>query len=107
LFPSTRNCVIQNKNIGLHGGYDEDNNRQTKIRIMENRRLKGKEAVELIIQLLREAGRPLTTREVQEENQKKLVRCQDSTIVFLNNLRLRGLIQGEMPKKRRGWIWWV
>ena len=31
---------------------------------MEKRRLKGEEADELIIQLLREAGRPLTTREV-------------------------------------------
>jgi hypothetical protein len=53
---------------------------------MEKRRLKGEEADELI-QLLREAGRPLTTREVQEENQKKLVQCPDSAVVFLNNLR--------------------
>jgi len=74
---------------------------------MEKRRLKGEEADELIIQLLREAGRPLTTREVQEENQKKLVRCPDSAVVFLNNLRLRGLVQGEMSKERRGWIWWA
>jgi hypothetical protein len=74
---------------------------------MENRCLKGEEADKFIIQLLREAGRPLTTREVQEENQKKLVRCPDSTIVFLNNLRLRDLVHGEMSKERRGWIWWA
>jgi hypothetical protein len=74
---------------------------------MEKRLIKGDEADELIIQLLREAGHPLTTREVQEETQKKLVRCPDSTVVFLNNLRLRGLVHGEMSKERRGWIWWV
>jgi hypothetical protein len=71
---------------------------------MVNRLLKGDEADELIIQLLRETGHPLTTREVQEETQKRLVRCPDSTVVFLNNLRLRGLVHGEMSKKRRGWI---
>jgi hypothetical protein len=74
---------------------------------MENRLLKGEKADELIIQLLKEAGRPLTTREVQEETQKRLVRCPDSTVVFLNKLRLRGIVNGEMSKERRGWIWWI
>jgi hypothetical protein len=74
---------------------------------MGNRLLIGEEADELIIQLLGEAGRPLTTREVQAETQKKLVRCPDSTFVFLNNLRLRGFVYGDMPKERRGWVWWV
>jgi hypothetical protein len=74
---------------------------------MEQRVLKDEEADQLIINLLREAGRPLTTREVQEETQKRLVRCPDSTVVFLNKLRLRGVVHGEMSKERRGWIWWV
>ncbi len=74
---------------------------------MENRLLKGEEADELIIQLLKEVGRPLTTREVQEETQKRLVRCPDSTVVFLNKLRLRSIVNGEMSKERRGWIWWI
>jgi hypothetical protein len=74
---------------------------------MENRVLNGEEADQLIIQLLREAGRPLTTREVQEETQKRLVRCPDSTVVFLNKLRLKGVVHGEMSKERRGWIWWI
>jgi hypothetical protein len=74
---------------------------------MENRVLDGEEADQLIIQLLKDAGRPLTTREVQAETQKKLVRCPDSTAVFLNKLRLRGVVHGEMSKERRGWIWWV
>jgi hypothetical protein len=74
---------------------------------MENRVLKDEEADQLIIQLLKDAGCPLTTREVQEETQKRLVRCPDSTVVFLNKLRLKGVVHGEMSKERRGWIWWV
>jgi hypothetical protein len=74
---------------------------------MEHRVLNGEEADQLIIQLLREAGHPLTTREVQEETQKRLVRCPDSTVVFLNKLRLKGVVNGKMSKERRGWIWWI
>lgn len=74
---------------------------------MENRVLKNEEADQLIIELLKDAGCPLTTREVQKETQKRLVRCPDSTVVFLNKLRLKGVVHGEMSKERRGWIWWV
>lgn len=74
---------------------------------MEPKVLKGEDADRLIIQLLREAGRPLTTREIQAETEKRLVRCPDSTVVFLNRLRLAGSVHGEMSKERRGWIWWV
>jgi hypothetical protein len=74
---------------------------------MGERVLRDEEADQLIIQLLRDAGRPLTTREVQEETQKRLVRCPDSTVVFLNKLRIRGVVHGEMSKERRGWIWWI
>jgi hypothetical protein len=74
---------------------------------MEHRVLNGEEADQLIIQLLREAGHPLTTREVQEETQKRLVRCPDSTVVFLNKLRLKGVVNGKMSKEQRGWIWWI
>jgi repressor of nif and glnA expression len=74
---------------------------------MEHRTLKDDEADKLILQLLKEAGRPLSTREVQEETQKRLVRCPDSTVVFLNKLRIRGLVHGEMNKEKRGWVWWV
>jgi hypothetical protein len=74
---------------------------------MGYRRLKGDEAFNLILSLLRSAGRPMTTREVQEETEKRMVRCPDSTAVFLNRLRLRGLIKGERSRDRRGWIWWV
>jgi len=74
---------------------------------MEPRELKGEEASQTIICILRKAGRPLSTREVQAETQKLLVRCPDSTIVFLNRLRLSGDIKGERNKEARGWVWWV
>jgi hypothetical protein len=75
--------------------------------MMDFRRLEGKDAAELILSVLRGAVRPMTTREVQEETEKRMVRCPDSTAVFLNKLRLRGLINGERSRDRRGWIWWV
>ena len=74
---------------------------------MSVRRLEGDEAVDLIVQVLEEAGKPLTTREVQRETEKRLVRCPDSTAVFLNRLRIKGVIMGERSRERRGWIWWV
>ncbi len=74
---------------------------------MALRRLKGEEAVDLILRVLREAGKPLTTREVHTETEKRLVRCPDSTVVFLNRLRIKGLINGERSRERKGWIWWV
>ncbi|MCK4399513.1 hypothetical protein KAV46_00900 [Candidatus Bathyarchaeota archaeon] len=74
---------------------------------MEPRWLEGDEAVQQIITILRDAGRPLTTREVSEETRERLVRCPDATIVFLNRLRQRGVIHGERSKERRGWVWWV
>ncbi|HEX9915070.1 MAG TPA: hypothetical protein VGB32_09135 [Candidatus Bathyarchaeia archaeon] len=74
---------------------------------MEPRKVEGDEAAQTIIDILRKAGRPLSTREVQEETQKLLVRCPDSTIVFLNRLRQSGAIHGERSREARGWVWWV
>ena len=74
---------------------------------MGERRLPRDEAVDLILSVLREGGRPMTTREIQEEVEKRRARCPDSTAIFLNRLRLRGLIMCERSKERRGWIWWV
>ncbi len=74
---------------------------------MSLRKLGGNEAVNLILKVLVEAGKPLTTREVQAETERRLVRCPDSTVVFLNRLRIKGLINGERSRERKGWIWWV
>ena len=74
---------------------------------MEPRILRGDEADKLIIQLLKDAGKPLTSREVQAETEKRLVRCPDTTVVYLNKLRINGTIKGEMNKEKRAWIWWI
>jgi hypothetical protein len=74
---------------------------------MTLRKLVGNEAVDLILKVLGEAGAPLTTREVQAETERRLVRCPDSTVVFLNRLRIKGLINGERSRERKGWIWWL
>ena len=75
--------------------------------LMERRSLSEKEAIELILSILKAAGKPLTTREIEEQTQKKLVQCPDKTPVFLNRLRLKGVIKGELSPQRRGWIWWI
>jgi hypothetical protein len=74
---------------------------------MKPRELRGEEADQLIIQLLRDAGRPLTTREAQAETEKRFVRCPDSAVVFLNKLRIRGAIKGERSLEKKGWVRWV
>lgn len=61
----------------------------------------------MILTILKEADQPISTRDIQTETQKKLVRCPDSTIVFLNRLRHRGIVKGERNKEKRGWVWWI
>jgi len=74
---------------------------------MERRSLSEEEALELILSILKAAGKPLTTREIEEQTQKRLVQCPDKTPVFLNRLRLKGIVKGELSPERRGWIWWI
>jgi len=74
---------------------------------METRQPEGDEAIDAILGILRKAGEAVTTREVGEEMRKLQLRCPDSTIVFLNKLRLKGVIHGERSRERRGWIWWI
>ncbi|MCW4050672.1 MAG: hypothetical protein NWE89_13155 [Candidatus Bathyarchaeota archaeon] len=74
---------------------------------MESRRLEDDEAVKVILEILIDAGKPLSTRQIQAETKKRLVRCPDSTIVFLNRLRKKGVLNGERSKEARGWVWWV
>ncbi|UCC27939.1 MAG: hypothetical protein JSW29_00320 [Candidatus Bathyarchaeota archaeon] len=71
------------------------------------KRLSEDEAVELIVSLLRTASQPLTTREIEEKTRKRRVSCPDRTPVFLNRLRLRGVVKGQLSVERRAWIWWV
>ena len=74
---------------------------------MSLRKLSEKEAVELVISILKETGKPLTTREIEEKTRKRMVSCPDKTPVFLNRLRIKGVIEGQLSAERRGWIWWI
>jgi len=74
---------------------------------MSPRKLSEKEAVELVISILKETGKPLSTREVEEKTRKLMVACPDKTPIFLNKLRLKGIIRGRLSTEKRGWIWWI
>jgi len=74
---------------------------------MSLRKLGEREAVEIILEILRKTEGPLTTREIEEETRKRLVSCPDSTPVFLNRLRIQGIVEGKISKERKGWIWWI
>jgi len=71
------------------------------------KKLGEKEAVEFVISILKEAGKPLTTREIEEKTRKHMVSCPDKTPIFLNRLRIKGVVKGQLSAKRRGWIWWI
>jgi hypothetical protein len=74
---------------------------------MSLKKLSEKEAIGIILSILRKAGRPLSTRDIEGETRKLLITCPDNTPVFLNRLRLKGIIKGQLSPERRGWIWWI
>jgi len=74
---------------------------------MSLKNLGEKEAVDLVVSILKETGKPLTTREIEEKTRKRRVSCPDKTPIFLNRLRIKGIIEGQLSAERRGWIWWV
>jgi hypothetical protein len=60
-----------------------------------------------MLSILKGAAGPLTTREIQELARKALVQCPDSTVAFLNRLRIKGLVRGTFSKEKQSWIWWT
>jgi hypothetical protein len=74
---------------------------------MNLRKLGEKEAIKIILDILQKAERPLTTREIEEKTKKLLVSCPDSTPVFLNRLRIQGIVEGKLSREKRGWVWWI
>jgi len=74
---------------------------------MSVRSLSEEKAIQLVLSILKAAGKPLTTKEIEEETRKRLVQCPDKTPVFLNMLRLKGTIKGQLSTERRAWVWWV
>ena len=59
----------------------------------------------LIVSILREAKRPLTTRELQQEVHKRVPRCLSDNVIVLNLMRIRGTIEGK--RIENSWVWWV
>ncbi len=60
-----------------------------------------------IIELLKKAGRPLTTRQIEEEINKLGLKCPDTPARYLNQLRLKGVIKGELSVGEKSWIWFI
>jgi len=61
---------------------------------------------ELIVSILREAKKPLTTRQLQQEVQKVVPFCATDNVIVLNLMRIRGTIKGKLTENRT-WIWWI
>ena len=59
----------------------------------------------LIVSILREAEKPLTTKELSVEVHKRVSRCVSDNIIVLNMMRMRGMIKGKRTEE--SWIWWV
>jgi len=74
---------------------------------LSEHKLSEEESFDLIVSVLKAAGKPLTTRDVEGEIRKRLISCPDSLPVLLNRLRLRGLVKGQLSAERRGWVWWI
>ena len=74
---------------------------------MSLKKLSEKEAVDLVISILKETEKPITTREIEDKIRELMVSCPDKTPVFLNKLRLKGTIKGRLSAEKRGWIWWI
>ena len=74
---------------------------------MSERRVMGEaEASAFILRFLAD-GSKRSTQEVEGATNAEGVQCPDSPVKFLMKLQLRGLIEGELDPKARGWVWWV
>lgn len=71
------------------------------------KKLKEKNAKELIISILSKAVAPLTTKVIEEMVQGSGKQCPDSAVRFLARMRYEGHIEGKLSKEHGGWIWWV
>jgi hypothetical protein len=58
----------------------------------------------LIISILREAKKPLTTRELQQEVHKRVDFCLFDSVVALNLMRLSGTIMAKRNEEG-AWVW--
>jgi hypothetical protein len=73
---------------------------------MDESKHEGKIGPELIISILCEAEKPLTTRQLQEEVRKVVSFCLADSVIALNLMRIRGTIKGKRTEDRK-WVWWM
>ena len=71
----------------------------------ERRVMSEGEASQFILKFLAD-GQRRTTQEVEGATNADGVQCPDSPVKFLMKLQLRGLINGELDPKARGYVWW-
>jgi hypothetical protein len=68
--------------------------------------LSSDEAEEFIIDLLK-AKETMTTSEVEAEMRGRGFKCTDGPARVLSRLKFKGVIQGKLSIKNKGWIWWL
>ena len=71
----------------------------------ERRVMSEGEASQFILKFLAD-GKRRSTQEVEGATNADGVQCPDSPVKFLMKLQLRGLIEGELDPKARGYVWW-
>jgi len=60
-----------------------------------------------IIELLKNADRPLTTTQIEAEINRMGLKCPDSPARYLNQLRLKGVIKGRLSIAEKSWVWFL
>lgn len=69
--------------------------------------LKSKHEVEQYVVKLLAQNQKLTTSEIVTQAELDGVSCPDEPVRFLNRLRLKGVIQGQLSLEHKSWLWWV
>ena len=59
----------------------------------------------LVVSILREAKRPLTTKELSVEVHRQVPRCVSDNVIVLNMMRIACTIKGK--RVEGSWVWWV
>lgn len=60
---------------------------------------------EFIKAILKEAGKPMTTKELQAEAHRRVSFCLFNSVLALNLMRVNGTIKGR--REGQSWVWWV
>jgi hypothetical protein len=59
-----------------------------------------------LIKLLQEKGK-MTTQQIKDIAENEGLSCPDEPVRFLNKLRVKGIIKGQISIEHKGWLWWV